>query len=278
MGRSHALSGLSVGVLAAGALDHVPLPVRLLVIPTVAGAALLPDLDHPSATAARALGPITKWIARSINHMALELYHATRARGDPRGRRDGHRLVTHTIPGCLAFGAPGVVAHVVGVDLARSLGASLRLAGAIPAIWAAISVGICLGLLARTSPQVGALFTLSGTISALACELAYPAWWWVWPSAIVIGCLTHVAGDGCTVAGVPIYWPLTVETDKGPARWHMAAIPGIAFKTGGGDEGTERVVVVPILWCCLALSAMAATGVLGTVVGALWRVGLGWWA
>jgi inner membrane protein len=30
--------------------------------------------------------------------------------------------------------------------------------------------------------------------------------WWI-PAGIVLGCLTHIAGDACTVSGVPLLWP-----------------------------------------------------------------------
>src|SRR5690606_22340506 len=109
MGRQHALSGLFAGCLLAGALAPAPLPVKALVVATTGGAALVPDLDHPSATVARSLGIVTRLLARAIDRASLSLYHATRTDGDPRERRSGHRLATHTVPGCL------VAAAVVGL-------------------------------------------------------------------------------------------------------------------------------------------------------------------
>jgi hypothetical protein len=55
MGRTHALSGLVVGVAAGQFVWHLN-PARLAVV--TAGAAVLPDIDHPDATCAR------DWVSR----------------------------------------------------------------------------------------------------------------------------------------------------------------------------------------------------------------------
>lgn len=265
MGKSHALCGLTVGVLAAGALDHAPWPVRLMLIPVCGGAALLPDLDHPSGTAARSLGPITKFLTRFINALSLQVYHATRAPGDSADRRDGHRLVTHTIPGCLAVGIPGVLVHVIGQDLALAF-LDPAWAARIPGIFTALTLGICLGLLARTSRSLGALFTVLGTGISYWVVIAYPGWWGVWPAALVLGCLTHLVGDIVTVSGIPICWPLTLPGPRGPRRWAMISVPG-SFSTG---TSAEKEAVVPLLTLGLILAVGISTGALSALLGALW--------
>lgn len=265
MGRSHALSGLSAGVLAAGALPHAPLPVRLLLIPVIGGASLLPDLDHPQGTAARSIGFLTRWLAQMINEISLSIYHATRGPGDPRHKRDGHRLFTHTVPGCLVAGVPGIVSQVIGPDLAGSLGADPWWAQRVPALFTVAEIGICLGLLARTSRKIGTVFTLGGSALGFAVISAYPGWWWVWPVAVVFGCLAHVAGDGCTVSGVPVLWPIMLDGDRGPERWRTFRVPG-AFETG---REVETELITPVLLGLLVLCVGLVTGVLPAVFWAV---------
>lgn len=69
MATSHATTGASVGawLATAGTLVGVPAELAVLTVPVVAYAALLPDLDHPRATATRSLGPLTmavSWVLR----------------------------------------------------------------------------------------------------------------------------------------------------------------------------------------------------------------------
>lgn len=58
--------------------------------------ALLPDMDMPSATAAKLLGPVTKFIAWLVNKLSIVVFEATRAERDKHGRFPGHRELTHT--------------------------------------------------------------------------------------------------------------------------------------------------------------------------------------
>ncbi|ANY05338.1 metal-dependent hydrolase [Pseudonocardia sp. HH130630-07] len=72
MGRTHALSGAVLGLAVC-----VVVPPPPVLVPVVVGvcalAAFAPDLDHPSSTASRALGPVTwvlcrviRWLSRSL--------------------------------------------------------------------------------------------------------------------------------------------------------------------------------------------------------------------
>ena len=51
-----------------------------------AGAALLPDVDHPSASVARSLPPLTVWVARLVSAVG-----------------GGHRGITHSLVGAVLF-------------------------------------------------------------------------------------------------------------------------------------------------------------------------------
>lgn len=108
MGPSHAATGAAAWLALTGwhspveAL-HLPAELQLLGALTTAGAALISDWDHPRASVAHALPPVTEWMSRGI----------TRAAG-------GHRRGTHSLLGIAAFTALAVVA-VLGTVLGDGL-------------------------------------------------------------------------------------------------------------------------------------------------------------
>src|ERR1041384_8301855 len=65
------------------------------------GAALLPDLDHPSSTISRTFGPISAGASALINTISSFVYRTTRTRKDS-NRDGGHRGLTHTLVFALA--------------------------------------------------------------------------------------------------------------------------------------------------------------------------------
>lgn len=89
----HALTGCVAGLAAApvAGLDSVP---RIAVFVTVtAGWALVPDLDHPSSSASRLLGPATRVLSAGLRAATGAVYYATKGPQDEQGI---HRTVTHT--------------------------------------------------------------------------------------------------------------------------------------------------------------------------------------
>jgi len=87
LGKSHLLVGaagyLTIGQTALVAIGHGHLGPGEIAAGTVvcAGAAMLPDIDHPGATVSRSLGPVTWTISRFVSRVA-----------------GGHRKGTHSIP------------------------------------------------------------------------------------------------------------------------------------------------------------------------------------
>ena len=235
MARQHALSGLFVGCLTAGALAPAPIPVKALTVAVAGGAALVPDLDHPSATVARSLGIVTRLLAVAIDRASLALYHATRAEGDPGQRRSGHRLVTHTVPGCL------VTAAVVGL-----LCLAHPLAGAAAAC---LLVGL-LGLGVRALGG-GAALTAGGVTWWLLTYEFF--WWWTIPLATFVGAFAHVIGDTFTNSGTPLWWPLL----RDGRRWRLVTTPA-TFSTG---DYVETMLVAPLLVFATALASLWPLGV-----------------
>lgn len=251
---NHAVTGLIAGVYVAWLLDHAPLPVRLLVVPVSGGAALVPDLDHVSSKIARSVGPVTKLISRVVNELSLQIYHATRGERDDGGRKDGHRTFTHTIPGCVVPGALVAAAIIFGPFAAESMGLP-RSAGVL---FAAGLLAICCGLLAYSLPHIGVTFTIGAAFVSWYVMVNYPAWWWLWPTVVTVGCVAHVTGDAFTDRGVPLTFPFEVDG----RRWERVTFPA-TFDTGSPFETEILSRVLPV---ALVVSIGLATGILPGVV------------
>lgn len=200
--RSHALLGAAAWLAAApgvaGSAGAEPLGPRELLLGAVvtAGAALLPDLDHPRATVARTLGPVTAAVARVVGRMA-----------------GGHRGATHSL---------------AGVALTW-LGVTALLSGPAPRPAAALVVFLCTALAVRAAgPQQargGAALVAVAAVPAAAVGVAAlagvgtgggvgdvvrggaAALGWL-PPAVAAGVLLHVLADLLTPGGVPLLWPL----------------------------------------------------------------------
>jgi membrane-bound metal-dependent hydrolase YbcI (DUF457 family) len=236
MGRSHALCGLTAGAAASATLgDLAPWTVRILLVPVMGGAALLPDIDHPSSRVARSLGLVTKGIALAVAAGSLAVYHATRTDADHAARKSGHRTLTHTVPGALVFGVMTLIAVMVH-----------------PAAGAGV-MALLIGLLAQGFRSIGTGFSLAGALLSWVTLTHDPGWWWVWPLAVTLGSLVHVAGDWVTNSGVPLWWPLL----RDGRRWSLVHAP-VTFSTG---TPTEAELVTPFLVAGFAVAAGFATGV-----------------
>lgn len=238
MGHSHALSGAVVwlGVapgLAALTGELVPElapvmaralnPAELIAGAVIcAGAAMLPDLDHPSATIAQTFGPVTFALSKAVNFVS-----------------GGHRHATHSLLFGLAMGAGAhflAERYPVGRDImvVLMIGLALR------------AVGIGVPGKTITSAVVNVALTAGLFVTFLMLGVGY-AWLGF---AIGVGCLTHVFGDCLTERGCPVLWPI-----KG--RWLLPYDIGI--KTGKTFEqkilGPALSVAVVALLCVRLLPA-----------------------
>lgn len=233
------MCGLISGVVLGAVVPSAPWPIRALVVVTAGGASLLPDLDHPSATAARSLGLLTKLIAHGVDHLSLILYYSTATAGDPPERKSGHRLATHTVPFCLLAG--GLVA----------------LLGWVSPIADALCVALLAGLLAHGIKVAGTgLFWTAGAVSwwVFAHD---PGWSWLVSLAVAVGCLIHLWGDWLTNSGVPVLWPL-VSQGK---RWRPVHAPA-TFAAGSPEETAIRWL---LLYPSLLLAVAWETGLLAAI-------------
>lgn len=181
MGRTHAASGglafaASAPLLSVLGIDLSAVGLAVGVV-AAAGAALLPDLDHPSSTVARALGPLSGALARIVAAVS-----------------GGHRHGTHSLVGVASFTVLAVLADQVGTA-GRTVVAVLLLVLA--------SAGLHLRL-SRPPILHLAVCGLVGFVLIAACPAVSVG---VIPAAVAIGAATHLLGDALTREGIPILWP-----------------------------------------------------------------------
>ncbi|MCC5577702.1 metal-dependent hydrolase [Microtetraspora sp. AC03309] len=223
MGHSHSLSGAVVWLGVAPGLAALPAVIAPELAPVTAnvlspteliagalvcaGAAMLPDLDHPSATIAQTFGPVTYWLSKGVNFIS-----------------GGHRHATHSLLFAIAMGL-GVHfladAYPIGRDVVVVLMVGLALR--------AIGIGVPGKTLTSAAVNV---FLTAGVFTTFYLLGVQYAWLGV---AIGVGCLTHVFGDCMTEHGCPVLWPI-----KG--RWVLPY--KIGFKTG---KAFEQKILAPAL-------------------------------
>ena len=200
LGHSHATSGGLVWAAAASAL-----PMSVLAYPAMhgstahvqprdlifgtfitAGAALLPDIDHPNGTIAHAIGPVTHNLCKIIEKIS-----------------GGHRHATHSFA-CVALATYCTWAGEKYIGRYFTLGVVFFMLAL-----AARSLNLCPpgeGLHAY-GPCV--LLAGGGTVLMDRWIASAPSWL---PFAIGLGALTHLAGDCLTDHGCRLFWPFTLRT------------------------------------------------------------------
>ncbi|MCT9929496.1 metal-dependent hydrolase [Planotetraspora sp. A-T 1434] len=224
MGHSHALSGAAVWLAVTPALMALPgilaHPELATVTGTVltppelvagavicAGAAMLPDLDHPSATIAQTFGPATWLLSKGVNFVS-----------------GGHRHATHSLLFAV-FAGVGTHLLVQRYPIGRDIMVVLMIGLALRA------VGIGVPGHTITSALVNMALTAGLFVTFHMMGVTYS---WL-GFAIGVGCLVHVIGDCLTERGCPVLWPI-----KG--RWLLPFDIGI--KTG---KTFEKQILGPVL-------------------------------
>lgn len=197
LGYSHATSGALAWLAAAPALNQVATaigqdaltPQEVLVgAVACAGAALIPDLDHPSATIAYTFGPISKSVSKLTALLA-----------------GGHRQGTHSLLFSVGF---GILCYVVG--LSTDFFGSDTPAMVLMFLLAAFAFrGLNLVLPGTSSTFKGLVVILQA--AALTWVMANYLmtdmnWWWL-GLAGALGCIMHLVGDSLTPEGVPWFYP-----------------------------------------------------------------------
>lgn len=224
-GVTHATSGLAVGAIISTVMNLAPsiaLPTMLI----TAGAAMLPDFDHPQASPARMYGKATETLAIGISKLA-----------------GGHRKGTHTIyfpilMGVLVFAAIVWVPANVGTYVVAFLLMSLAFTGLrmIPTQYRWAFPVICGGV---TWWLVSSGFVGVKASLFVAC-------------LVTVGAYTHILGDMLTESGVPLLGPIPVFGE--PWR-RVSLIPGFLqhrgwFVSSGWWDMTFRTVCTVIIGVC----------------------------
>ncbi|WP_017591503.1 metal-dependent hydrolase [Nocardiopsis potens] len=243
MAPSHAATGLLAGVLAtAAAAPFMAVgPMELAAGAAIgAGAALLPDIDHPGSTATTSQGPLTRVLSAGARRLSAWVYHATLTRADTVA--DGeHRYLWHTPAAALATGA---AVGAAGAASPWALGAVL---------W--FTVTLALRGLAQALPRGrtrARLMNRAGTslAGAAAAVLLVASGASPGPyvgAVLALGMVVHSLGDALTRSAVPLAWPFRVRG----RRWAMIGTPRrLRFTTGSRPE-------LVIRWACLAAAPLA---------------------
>lgn len=248
MGASHAVSGAAAWVALTStapiALGTHPLEPQGVILGALvtAGAALLPDVDHHSATIARSGGFLTRGLA-----------------GAAGAASGGHRHGLHT--------ALAAVGAALLTGFADRLTATVPLLGTIP-LGSAL-VLLALVAFANKALDLGRSGVINLWLGAAAVTVAVLVWApeqleWL-PQAVLVGFLVHLVGDLITTGGLPLLWPFLVRP---PRRLRKAPVLRRIWLANG-------YVALPVLGRTGSAREQALTAVLSLYTGALLVVAAG---
>jgi membrane-bound metal-dependent hydrolase YbcI (DUF457 family) len=256
LGVSHATSGAVVGLAVAGYAPALaglePSAGTIVTFAGVcAGAALLPDLDHPTSMATKRFA-VASWLAsHAIRPLSGLLYDLTRGRRDT--GKGTHRGLTHTAVGAVLLG--------LAVNFASAKWGSPVLVGTLFVCLALAIKGLDALVPGPPSLVIAAGLTY-GVEEFVPGGTAGTVGWL--GTAVTIGMLVHSVGDAITESGAPLLWPLPIRQ----RRWYPVGSPRpMRFRTGGA---VEAWLVAPAL--TLATFVLAALVIPGL---ADWLTALG---
>ena len=198
LGHTHALSGAVAGLAAGLYLTHQSAAQLALFTGLTAGAAVLPDIDHPNSTLAHCFGFLTKSFAWLVGKIS-----------------GGHRHLTHAILGVAGFEGLAWLAVKYSREIGGKAGLVVLLSLLIASGLYAFGVRGHVADLAAIAASIGLVIT-GTSLSHLA-------------TAVGVGCATHVVGDMLTDEGCPLFYPFTEQ--------HYRLLPRpLAFTTGTRPE------------------------------------------
>lgn len=248
MAPGHSLTGAAAGLGAAALANSCGVPVSttgaFLASALCAGAALLPDIDHPGATVSRSFGPMSMATSHALHGLSARVYESTCMPLDE-DRDGGHRGLTHTWPFAVVVG--GVVAAVIAI------GGRWAVLGTLFVFLSLAIRGLLPDLVrdAEFAPGARRRSRMRGWIgiSVLSAALTWFTATWLpdedigaWLGIVVgLGCLVHCWGDSLTMMGCPWLWPIPIAGQ----RWYPIGTPEfLRFKAG---STTEQVVVTVLV-------------------------------
>ncbi|OLR90533.1 metal-dependent hydrolase [Actinokineospora bangkokensis] len=266
-GPTHAMSGLAAWAattaLAEGtALGSLSAKGWFVGAILATGAALLPDLDHPTSTVSGTFGPVTQAASKLLHGTSHLVYRATRTNRDA-NRDGGHRGLTHT----LFFAALAAVVTTAIVQTSRSW--------ALPLLMFFFCGLAVRGIMHKWCPKHDALW-----ITGSALLLTYACLKWTDQTdadaaacgiAVGIGCIAHYLGDAITEQGCPILWPVPIAWKT----WYPVAPPKLLrMRTGGRVEMAIIGPILTVIAVWMSAIALQRTG----IIPALQDVRLAPWA
>jgi membrane-bound metal-dependent hydrolase YbcI (DUF457 family) len=203
-----------------------------------AGAALLPDLDHPGGTVARSLPPLSGWLARGIGRLS-----------------GGHRRGTHSLLGVAAFTGLAAVAQKVGLPI-DGLGWVWPLA----AVMSVLLIAFAVKVLAFVPDRIAKLDWVVGIALGVVVGLYPPAHEWWFPIAVFTGVVAHLVGDLLTTRGIHLLYPLRIPLPLPRALYKNRSFLAVPLLGNAGSAG-ELVLLAPVtvfalagLWGAFALT------------------------
>ncbi len=203
-----------------------------------AGAALLPDLDHPDGTVARSLRPLSTWLARGICRLS-----------------GGHRRGTHSVLGVAVFTGLAAAAQKIGIPV-EGLGWVWPLA----AVMSVLLIAFAVQVLAFVPDRVAKLNWVVGIGLGVLVGLHPPAHEWWFAAAVATGVVAHLAGGLVTTRGIHLLYPLRM-----PLPLPRSVYKNRSFLTvpliGNAGSAAEIALLAPItlfaltgLWGAFALT------------------------
>lgn len=248
LGKTHAATGWCAGLALAPTLGAPTLPQALVVAAVTAGAALLPDLDHPSSSASRFAGPLTAALSAVVRFLSRGLYQITKGSRDERVS-GGHRHATHTVLFAVLLGLwiNWWTGRTGAWSVLVVLGLAVLLAVDVLGDWLVlVLLGVAGWWISQGQPEQ---------------QLAAVSGWIGW--AVAAGCLVHCLGDALTRSGCPFLWPLPIAGET----WYELRPPELLrFRTGGA---VEMLLIWP---ACVLAGVLLLPGVWPAVVAVISRV------
>jgi membrane-bound metal-dependent hydrolase YbcI (DUF457 family) len=224
LGKSHLMVGacgwLVVGVPLTELITGTEMSSAQIASGAVvtAGAAMLPDLDHPQATVSRSLGIVSQKISFAFSKLM-----------------GGHRNGSHSL------------LFIVGIFLLLSQ--ILVGNGSTAIIPAFIIIFFLTSLAFRTLTEadglIGAILSaiIACTLMSVTANSNSIDYTWIVYS-VAVGCLLHDLGDLVTVEGIPLLYPFSK---------HRTSIPFIGKTDSFREKGTAVVCGLAAAWLMFAM-------------------------